>query len=140
VHGVEADELTDLRGTRLPIRRTGRVSAGRVLLVGDAAGHVDPLSGDGIHAALLSARLAADAILAGGLEDYERALEAALGRQTATSWRAKLLLDRHPRVVFAAVGVPTVWSVVAGTLTGELAHPSEAHGLARPPLRLLARL
>lgn len=139
-HGVDVDELTDLRGTRLPIRRTGRVSAGRVLLVGDAAGLVDPLSGDGLHEALVSARLAADAILSDRPESYEPALGAALGRQTASSWKAKLVLDRHPRAVFEAVRIPKVWDVAAGLLTGEVTHPSEARGIARPSLRLLARL
>ena len=46
------------------------------LLVGDAAGLVDPLSGDGMYEAFTSARLAADAILAGdldGLPDGSRA-------------------------------------------------------------------
>jgi hypothetical protein len=33
-----------------------------------------------------------------------------------------------------------VWNVVAGLLTGDVTHPSDARGLARPPLRLLARL
>ena len=64
-HGVDSAKLTDLRGTRLPMRRSGRASAGPVLLVGDAAGLVDPLTGDGIFEALVSARLASEAILAG---------------------------------------------------------------------------
>jgi hypothetical protein len=29
---------------------------------------------------------------------------------------------------------------VSGLLRGEIAHPSEARGLAQPPLRMLARL
>jgi flavin-dependent dehydrogenase len=122
------------------MRRSGAASAGRVLLVGDAAGLVDPLSGDGIHEALVSARLAAEAILADSPGEYEAALVAALARQHATSWKAKLVLDRHPRLAFAAVRLPKVWDVVAGLLTGEVSHPSEARGLARPSLRLLARL
>ena len=122
------------------MRRSGAASAGRVLLVGDAAGLVDPLSGDGIFEALVSARLAAAAILADRPQDYEPALAGALGRQSASSWKAKLVLDRHPRLAFEAVRIPKVWDVVAGLLTGEVAHPSEARGLARPSLRLLARL
>ena len=47
-HGVDFAKLTDLHGTRLPMRRSGPASAGRVLLIGDAAGLVDPLTGDGI--------------------------------------------------------------------------------------------
>ena len=61
-------------------------------------------------------------------------------RPGSSSWKAKLVLDRHPRLAFEAVRIPKVWDVVAGLLTGEVAHPSEARGLARPSLRLLARL
>ena len=63
-----------------------------------------------------------------------------LGRFADTSWKAKLVLDRHPRASFEIARIPAVWRVIAGLLTGEVAHPSDARGLARPPLRLLARL
>ena len=139
-HGVDHSTLTDLHGRRLPIRRTSSAARGRVLLVGDAAGLVDPLSGDGIYEALLSARLAAEAIVAGDLSGYEAALAAALGRFAATSWKAKLVLDRHPRASFEIARIPAVWRVIAGLLTGDVAHPSDARGPARLPLRLLARL
>ena len=139
-HGVGDAELEELHGRRLPIRRTATASRGPVLLVGDAAGLVDPLSGDGIYEALVSARLAAEAIVGGEPERYENELHAALGRFAETSWKAKLVLDRHPRAVFEIARIPAVWRVVAGLLSGEVAHPSDARGLARPPLRLLARL
>lgn len=139
-HGVDAAGLADLHGRRLPIRRTTAAARGRVLLTGDAAGLVDPLSGDGIYEALVSARLASEAILAGTLDEYEPRLEAALGRYAATSWKAKLVLDRHPRAAFEIARIPAVWRVLAGLLTGDVAHPGDARGLAAPPLRLLARL
>ena len=139
-HGVDDARLTDVQGRRLPIRRTTTAARGPVLLVGDAAGLVDPLSGDGIYEALVSARLAADAILTESTSDYEDSLAAELGRFAATSWKAKLALDRHPRAAFELARIPTVWRVIEGLLTGEVAHPSDARGLARPPLRLLARL
>lgn len=44
------------------------LGAGRALLVGDAAGLTDPLTGEGIGQALQSGRLAADAVLAAGAE------------------------------------------------------------------------
>ena len=45
-HGIESDGLESVRGHRLPLRRGGFVPArGRMLLVGDAAGLVDPLTG-----------------------------------------------------------------------------------------------
>ena len=140
-HGVDDAQLTDLQGRRLPIRRTTSAARGPVLLVGDAAGLVDPLSGDGIYEALVSARLAA----AGDPRRRARratrtSSHAALGRFAATSWKAKLVLDRHPRAAFEIARLPAVWRVIAGLLTGEVAHPSDARGLARPPLRLLARL
>jgi len=61
----------------LPTRRVdasrARSRAGPVLLVGDAAGLVDPLSGDGIYEAFVSGRLAADSILSGDLTGYQSA-------------------------------------------------------------------
>jgi geranylgeranyl reductase family protein len=140
VHGFDVRALTDLHGRRLPFRRTTDAARGPVLLVGDAAGLVDPLSGDGIYEALLSARLAAEAILAGRLGAYSTRLEQATARYASTSWKAKLVLDRHPRVAFQTARVPAVWDVIAGLLTGDVEHPSEARRLAKPPLRLLARL
>ena len=83
---------------------------------------------------------AAEAILDGELERYENELHAALGRFAATSWKAKLVLDRHPRAAFEIARIPAVWRVIVGLLSGDVAHPSDAGGLARPPLRLLARL
>src|SRR5205814_6333482 len=79
-HGVDAAALTDLRGHRLPLRRQGSaLAAGRVALVGDAAGLVDPLSGDGMYEAFLSSKLASEhalAILAGERDSFdEYALE-----------------------------------------------------------------
>ncbi len=73
--------------TDLPMRRAGAVPArGRVLLVGDAAGLVDPLSGDGIYEAFVSARLAAEAILEGAPSSYPGRLG-----QCARSPRAHVL-------------------------------------------------
>jgi geranylgeranyl reductase family protein len=141
VHGLEPEELTDVRGHRLPMRRLGTpAGSGRVLIVGDAAGLVDPLSGDGMYEAFVSARLAADAILSGDLAGYTAALARALDHHAAASWAAKRALDRYPRVVFAAARAPGVFKVVAGLLCGDVAHPADARGVARAPLKLIARL
>jgi geranylgeranyl reductase family protein len=140
-HGLTLDDLADVRGHRLPMRRLGRpAGSGRVVLVGDAAGLVDPLSGDGMYEAFVSARLAADAILDGGLAGYTAALAAALDRHAAASWAAKRAFDRYPRTVFAAARAPGVFKVVAGLLCGDVAHPADARGVARGPLKLIARL
>jgi geranylgeranyl reductase family protein len=140
-HGVGADALVDLKGHRLPMRRLGSAAAvGRVLLVGDAAGLVDPLSGDGMYEAFVSARIAADAIVGDDLGGYEQALAGALDGHAGASWRAKRALDRYPGVCFWAARAPGVFRVVSGLLDGDVAHPSDARGLARPPLRLIARI
>jgi geranylgeranyl reductase family protein len=140
-HGIDPARLTDVRGHRLPMRRAGSPAArGRVLLVGDAAALVDPLSGDGIYEAFVSAELASEAILDGHFDEYAPRLEAALGPHAGASWAAKAALDRFPGVCWAIAGIPRVFDVVAGLLRGDVAHPNEARGLARPPLRLIARL
>jgi geranylgeranyl reductase family protein len=140
-HGVDPRRLRDLRGHRLPMRRLGASAAsGRTLLVGDAAGLVDPLSGDGMYEAFVSARLAAEAVLADRPQDYERELSAALDGHAAASWKAKRVADRFPKACFWAARAPGVFDAVAGLLRGDLTHPQEARGLARPPLRALSRL
>jgi geranylgeranyl reductase family protein len=140
-HGIDPAALEDVRGHRLPMRELGAPAArGRVLLVGDAAGLVDPLSGDGMYEAFVSARLAAEAILAGRPEEYEPALSAALDRHAAASWKAKRVADRYPRACLLALRAPGVFEAVAGLLRGELGHPAEASRIARPPLHVLSRL
>lgn len=129
------------RGHRLPMRGAlAPVAADRLLLVGDAAGLIDPLSGDGIYEALVSARLAAGAILAGTPEAYQAALLAELAPLAAASWSAKVALDRHPRIAFAVARSPRVWETVAALLRGDARDPWEASPLARPPLWLLRRI
>jgi geranylgeranyl reductase family protein len=140
-HGISPETLTDVRGHRLPMRPLGMPAGSRrTLLVGDAAGLVDPLSGDGMYEAFVSARLAADAIVTGELDGYGAALSAALDRHAAASWAAKRAFDRYPRTVFAAARAPGVFPVVAGLLCGDVAHPADARGVARGPLKLIARL
>ncbi len=140
--GVDPAAITDVRGHRLPMRRPGAATPGRenVLVVGDAAGLVDPLSGDGMYEAFASAHLAAVAILAGEPQRYGERLARTLDPHAHASWAAKRALDRHPAVCFWASRSPGVFGVVAGLLRGDVGHPGEARGIARPPLRLIARV
>jgi geranylgeranyl reductase family protein len=62
-----SDALTQVQG--FPLGTWGhqqRLTAGRMLLVGDAAGLTEPLLGEGIYGAVLSGQRAAAAILTGG--------------------------------------------------------------------------
>jgi geranylgeranyl reductase family protein len=146
-HGIDGDALESVRGHRLPLRRSGFVAArGEALLVGDAAGLVDPLTGDGMYEAFVSARLASAAaldVLAGRAETvdaYNDRLTAALGPLARASWGAKVALDRYPRATFALARAPLVWPVVERLVRGDISAPSEARGLARPPLKAIAAL
>ena len=144
---MDPDALEGLRGHRLPLRRSGSVLArGRIALVGDAAGLVDPLSGDGMYEAFMSARLASEqalAILAGdadGFEPYAERLEAELAPMVRASWGAKRALDRFPRLTFTAARSPYLWDVVVRLMRGDLTAPGQAKGPARVPLKVLKRL
>ncbi|MGE5275169.1 MAG: geranylgeranyl reductase family protein [Verrucomicrobiota bacterium] len=146
-HGIDGEGLESVRGHRLPLRRGGFVPArGRTILVGDAAGLVDPLTGDGMYEAFVSARLASDAIvdvLAGRaetVEQYTDRLAEALGPLAKASWGAKIALDRYPRTTFALARAPLVWPVVERLVRGDIRAPDEARGLARPPLKAIAAL
>jgi geranylgeranyl reductase family protein len=59
--------------------RRERVSNGHILLIGDAAGLVDPLSGEGIRLAIKSARLAADCIIKNQVSKYQSLIDNRLG-------------------------------------------------------------
>ncbi len=62
-YGLDFDTVTNLRGHHLPMQRRGMViAAAGSAVVGDAAGLVDPLSGEGITAALLSGTAVAPAV------------------------------------------------------------------------------
>ncbi len=71
VRGFEP--VTELRGAG-PLRQQTRArTAGRVLLVGDASGYVDALTGEGIRIGVAQARAAVDAVVSESPAAYERA-------------------------------------------------------------------
>jgi flavin-dependent dehydrogenase len=93
-----------------------RLANGRVLFVGDAAGVVDPLTGEGIAQAIESGGLAAEAV-AGGSDPavvaarYRRSVSRALGRDLRFASMLQHLL-RTPlgaRAAIAAAGL-TPWT------------------------------
>ena len=96
-----------LRGSRRagPIRgaapighRVASVAGPGWLLVGDAAGFVDPFTGEGIHRALRSARAAATAILAGGDVGaaYRAERRRAFAAKSALTWMIQGFLAAPP--------------------------------------------
>src|SRR5580765_6378520 len=135
-YGIPESSLEDVRGYRLPLVKPGaRLAKGRVALLGDAAGLVDPLSGDGIYEAFLSAKLATEAVLAGDLEGYDRELRRTLSSQLSAAWGAKVALDRFPRLTYAVVRTPFLWNAVVSLIGGDVPGPSSMRGLRRVSMK-----
>lgn len=103
-------------------RSTARVR-GRVLLVGDAAGYVDALTGEGIALGLAQARAAVAAVVRDDLPGYERAWRHATRRHDLMT-RGLVAATRHPalrsRIVPAAARLPRVFE----SAVNQLARPA----------------
>jgi geranylgeranyl reductase family protein len=98
-----------------------RAAEGKVLLVGDAAGLVNPLQGEGIAQALASGEAAARAVLARPADAaaiYRRWIDAAYGEWTSVTTPIHAALVRRPRLiagVSSALTAPLVGSLIAPT-------------------------
>ncbi|NEA52795.1 NAD(P)/FAD-dependent oxidoreductase [Streptomyces sp. SID13666] len=110
---------TAVRGAGPLRQRVRRRVAGRVLLVGDAAGYTDALTGEGIALGLQSAEAAVRSLLGGRPEAYEAAWTR-LTRRHRLLTGALLTAGRHPRtarlVVPAASRLPAVFSAAVHVL------------------------
>lgn len=67
-----AKPASSLRGAGPFHQRTARRSSGRVMLIGDASGYVDAITGEGIRVGLAQAEAAVDCVQTGRPADYER--------------------------------------------------------------------
>jgi len=87
--------------------RPARVSGTGYLLVGDAAGFIDPLSGEGLHRALVSSEMAGEAIqraLAGdrrAIEDYDRHLRSRFLAKDFVSWVLQVFIAQPALLDYA---------------------------------------
>src|SRR5438477_3166632 len=132
-YGIDPDAARDTRGYRLPMRlRRTQLARGRTAVIGDAAGLVDPLSGDGMYEAFLSAKLVADAapeVLAGRAEDlraYQAAVERRIAPLTRAGWGAKRAFERFPRATYAPARLPVTSRCLERLLQGGLPDPRSA--------------
>lgn len=112
---------SDIRGAG-PLEQTAtRRVAGRVLLVGDAAGYVDALTGEGIAVGLAGAAALVDCLERGRPDDYERAWLAASRRYRLLT-RGVLFAAQHGSlrglVVPAASALPPVFGRIVNALAG----------------------
>ena len=116
-------ETERVRGAGPLRQRSRRRVAGRVLLVGDASGYVDALTGEGIALGLAQARAAVDAVRAGRPQGYELTWRR-LGWRHDLLTHGLLTATRHralrSRVVPAAARLPGVF----GLAVNQLARPA----------------
>jgi geranylgeranyl reductase family protein len=137
-YGIDPGAATDTRGYRLPMRTAStRLVRGNAAAIGDAAGLVDPFSGDGMYEAFLSGQLVAEAILADDLPSYVPAVERRIAPLTSAGWGAKRAFERFPRTTFALARLPVTFRALEKLLRGEIGHPGAAHGLERGAVRLI---
>jgi geranylgeranyl reductase family protein len=129
-YGFDPHQLWGVRGHPLPIRLPGSpLVDGNVLLVGDAAGLLDPLTGEGIFAAIWSGRAAARHIaryLAGEtttLDGYRRDVAAELLPDLEVCTQLHFLFHAMPPAWAQLVRRSTrAWRLVASLMTGDFTY------------------
>jgi len=143
-YGIDPDAAQDTRGYRLPMRLSEtRLARGRTAVIGDAAGLVDPLSGDGMYEGFLSAKLVAEAaldVLAGRAEDlgaYQTAVEQRITPLTRAGWQAKRAFERFPGATYALARLPVTFRVLQKLLQGDLPDPAQARGVELAAIRAI---
>jgi geranylgeranyl reductase family protein len=108
-----------------------RLSTRRCVLVGDAAGLVDPLLGEGIRYAVSSARLAAGAILEDDLSGYEAAIWEEIGHSLATAALTADFYFRWPRMWYKlAIRNPSTIRLIVDVLAERASYQGIGRRLA----------
>lgn len=121
------------------VRPQEQLSTRRCLLVGDAAGLVDPLLGEGIRHAIASARLAARAIADGSLQSYEQSVWRELGHSLATaSLTARLFYRWQKRCFQLGVRNPLIVRQFADLLAERISYQGIGRRLVAATAQKLA--
>lgn len=118
---AQSPAASRMRGAGPFGRRARRVAEGRVLLVGDAAGYVDPLTGEGVATGLATARAAVGCIVRGEPEAYAGVHREIVRRADALT-EALLAVTRYPSLhrplVLAARAMPRAFDRALAVLSG----------------------
>jgi geranylgeranyl reductase family protein len=155
-------ELEPMRSAPLRLGGIARSCGDHLLVIGDAAGHIDPLTGEGIQYAMDSGQLAAETLNEAlsaddlsriRLEAYQAQWHRSFGDDFAWSLRCASLMARWPQLLdIAAVAIQSqgqkLMQAWAGIMTGsqpksQLLRPGIVWPMAvavvrhwwRPPLR-----
>jgi geranylgeranyl reductase family protein len=138
--GVAPERLAGLRGRAHPLPfwdgpEPLHSPDGRVLLVGDAAGLINPLFGDGLFHAIRSGRLAAEALLAGAPTSHTARVHGLLADDFEAARRlARLFYGLSGLIYRYGISQPRVTPLAVRLFGGELS----LRGLGRRSLRRVA--
>jgi geranylgeranyl reductase family protein len=125
--------LSHITGQHLGMGGHNYIPRGRILLTGDAAGLVDPLTGEGIHSAIVSGQAAAAAILSNDphiAAAYARNLRP-LQETLTFSRRAARAFYADPARGFRAMRIPILRSLILKTYADGLPHTRLLTALAK---------
>ncbi len=118
-----AEQVGTTRGAGPLRRRSAHRVHGRALLVGDAAGYVDALTGEGVALGLVQARCAVEAVVSGDLRRYERRWRQ-VNRRYAALTGGLVAATRFAPVRRAIVPAAAALPAVFGAAVRELARPA----------------
>ncbi|MDR7521500.1 MAG: geranylgeranyl reductase family protein [Armatimonadota bacterium] len=137
--GFDPAGLRGLRGYHLPIRAPeAPLRDGPVVLVGDAAGLLEPLTGDGIYPAIWSGRAAAThlaAYLSGQVSDlngYEAEIAKSLLPDLRIAGRVHAVMHLAPWIVVGLIRqTPRAWGLACRIVRGDQTYAGALRRLVR---------
>ncbi|MBI3210186.1 MAG: FAD-dependent monooxygenase [Candidatus Solibacter usitatus] len=110
------------RGAVTSLRRLRSIQNGNVILLGDASGSVDAITGEGLGCAFQQAQALADSLMLAGSGEHYRNAHRGLFRRPILLSRLLLALDAHPIVRAAAIrglaAAPPLFGQLLRTLSG----------------------
>jgi geranylgeranyl reductase family protein len=108
-------------GSVLPLRRKDApIQKGRAMLIGDAAGLVEALTGEGIYYAVRSGQICARAILANAYFDYEAQIGRELMPDLLAARQSAAFYRWLPHLCYlCALYWPGAWQILCNVLRGE---------------------
>jgi geranylgeranyl reductase family protein len=127
----DSGHLTRCRTVDAPLRK------GRVIVVGDAAGLLEPWTREGISYALRSGSWAGAAAARGTLDEYPAAVREHLIPEMVAGRRLLRVFAKHPHLMHTAMATPLGWRAFESFCQGNL---SMANVVRRPAIRLLLKL
>jgi flavin-dependent dehydrogenase len=146
--GVKYAAVDRYSGHHLALRRPGStIVKGPALLLGDAAGLVDPFTGEGLLGAVRSGQLAAEPVVSalagrpGGLWRYQALIDSELMTEFIEARIILRVFDRIPGICHAMIGFRNVfWRNLVRLMVGESDYRGLGGGTYRHAWRAADRL